>query len=186
MNIAERVQRIILSPDTEWPVIAAERTPLGTLLTGYVLPLAGLSAIAAFVAAILANLSLVSWFAAALIRIVISLAMVVVMSIVIDALAPSFGGEKSSDRAGKVAVYSPTPAWLAGLFQIVPVLGGIIGLVGALYSIYVLYLGLQSVMKSPPDKVVLYTLVVVLCGFAAGAMIAVLVAVFGVGAAVFI
>jgi hypothetical protein len=186
MNIVERVQRICLSPDTEWPVIAAERTPLATLLTGYVLPLAVLSALGAFVAAIMANLSLVAWFAAVLIRVIMSLAMVVVMSIVIDALAPSFGAQKSSDGAGKVAVYSPTPAWVAGLFQFVPLLGGLIGLAGALYTIYLLYLGLQNVMKSPPDKVVLYTLVVVLCGFAVGAMIAVIVAVLGIGTAVFI
>ena len=37
-----------------------------------------------------------------------SLVGVVVLSFVIDALAPTFGAGKSSDRAGKVAAYAPT------------------------------------------------------------------------------
>jgi len=34
----------------------------------------------------------------------------------------------------------------------------------SLYGIYVLYLGLPRLMKSPPEKAVTYTLVVVACG----------------------
>ena len=45
MNIVERVKGICVAPDAEWAVIAAERATLGGLLTSYVLPLAGLSAV---------------------------------------------------------------------------------------------------------------------------------------------
>lgn len=174
MNIAERAKRICLSPDTEWPVIAGESTPLGTLLTGYVLPLAALSALGAFVSAVLANLSLAAWFGVLVMSVLMALVGVVVLSFIIDALAPTFGAAKSSSNAGKVAAYAPTPAWIGGIFQIVPVVGWLVSWLGALYALYLLYLGLMRVMKSPQDKVVGYTVVVVLIaivvGFAASAM----------------
>ena len=58
MNIVERAKRLCLSPDTEWPVIAGESATLAALLTGYVLPLAALSAIGSFVGAAMAGLGL--------------------------------------------------------------------------------------------------------------------------------
>jgi hypothetical protein len=161
MNIVERAKRICLSPDTEWPVIASESATLGTLLTGYVLPLAAVSAVALLIGSVLSELSLVAAASLAVTGLIVALVYVVVMSSVIDALAPTFGAEKSSDRAGKVAAYAPTPAWVAGVAQIIPYIGGLIAALGALYAIYVLYLGLLRLMKSPPDKAVAYTAVVV-------------------------
>ena len=182
MNIAERAKRICLSPDTEWPVIAGESTPLGTLLTTYVLPLSGLSAIAAFVGAILANLSLFLWFGIFVISVLTSMVVVVALSFIIDALAPTFGAQKSSDRAAKVAVYSPTPAWIAGIAQIVPVVGGLIALLGGLYALYILYVGLLRVMKTPPDKAIVYTIVVVVLALVVGYVVNVVVALSGLRA----
>jgi hypothetical protein len=182
MNVAERAKRICLTPDTEWPVIAGEATSLGTLLTTYVLPLAGLSALAAFVGAILANLRLVAWFGVLVISVLTSMVLVVALSFIIDALAPTFGTEKSSDRAAKVAAYSPTPAWLAGVAQIVPVVGSLIALLGALYALYILYVGLLRVMKTPPDKAVVYTIVVVVLAIVVGFVVNALAALVGLGA----
>ncbi len=78
---------------------------------------------------------------------------------IIDALAPSFGGQKNPVQAMKVAAYSGTAAYLAGIFQIIPALG-ILGLLG-LYSLYLLYLGLPRLMKAPADKAMGYTIVTV-------------------------
>ena len=82
------------------------------------------------------------------------------VGLIIDALAPSFGAEKNPVQAMKVAVYSWTAAWIAGIFFIIPWVGGLLALAG-LYSLYLLYLGLGQVMKSPPDKSVAYTVVVI-------------------------
>jgi hypothetical protein len=87
---------------------------------------------------------------------------VFVLSLIIDALAPSFGGEKNSLLALKVAVYSYTPAWVAGVLQVLPVLGVLVVLAG-LYGLYLLYLGLPRLMKCPEDKAIGYTVVVVIC-----------------------
>jgi hypothetical protein len=181
MNVVERAKGMCLSPDTEWSVIASERAALGTLLTGYVLPLAALSAIGAFVGAAMANLGLMLWFRILVMSLIMSMVGVVVLSVIIDALAPTFGAAKSSESARKVAVYSPTPAWVAGVFQFVPVVGSPIALIGALYTLYVLYLGLMRVMKCPPDKAVGYTVVVVLVAMVVGWIAIYITALIGLG-----
>src|SRR5260370_37391060 len=87
---------------------------------------------------------------------------VFVLSLIIDALAPTCGGQKNSIPALKVAVYSYTPAWIAGVLQIVPLLS-ILAIFAALYGLYLLYLGLPQLMRSPQEKAVPYTVVVVVC-----------------------
>jgi len=96
-----------------------------------------------------------------------TLVMCFVLSLIIDALAPTFGGQKNQIQALKLAVYSFTPAWLAGVLRIVPLLGVLI-FFAALYSIYVLYLGVPRLMKSPQDQAVAYTAVVVVCAMVLG------------------
>jgi hypothetical protein len=62
----------------------------------------------------------------------------------------------------KVAVYSYTPAWIAGALQILPMLS-LLAVIGALYGLYLLYLGLPRLMKCPQEKAVGYTVIVVVC-----------------------
>ena len=50
MDIKTRVRNILLTPNTEWPVIAEEATPVGTVVTSYVMPLAAIGAVAGFTA----------------------------------------------------------------------------------------------------------------------------------------
>ena len=107
---------------------------------------------------------MVTGLVSAAVGLAIQLASVFVLGLIIDALAPKFGGEKNSAQALKVAVYSFTPAWAASVVRILPSLG-ILAALASLYGIYVLYLGLPRLMKSPPEKAVTYTLVVVACGF---------------------
>jgi hypothetical protein len=181
MNIVERVKRICLTPNTEWPVIAAESTSAGALISGYVLPLAGISAIAGFIGGSLVGHTLpfigtyrvpiVAGLAAAVVGVVMTVAGVFVMSLIINALAPTFGAQKNSDQALKVAVYSFTPAWVAGVFMILPALGMLAAL-GGLYGLYLLYLGLPRLMKCPDDKAVGYTVVTVICAIVVSAVIA--------------
>ena len=182
MNVAERAKRICLSPDTEWPVIAGESAPLAALLTGYVLPLAALSAIGAFLSAAMAGLGLMTWFVLLVMSLVMSLVGVVVLSFVIEALAPTFGAEKSTVRAGNVAAYSPTAAWVAGTVQFVPFIGSLIAALGALYSLYLLYVGLLRVMKSSPDKALAYTGLVVVVVLVIGFVVNIVAGALGLGA----
>ena len=172
MGIVDRVKNICLTPNTEWPVIAAETTSTSELITGYVVPLAAIGAVAGLIGRSLIGISLgfggtyrvpiVAGAVGAIIGFVMAIVGVFIVSLIIDALAPTFGAEKNSAQALKVAVYSYTPAWVAGVLNIVPVLG-VLGILAALYGLYLLYLGLQKLMKCPPDKAIGYTVVVVVC-----------------------
>ena len=73
----------------------------------------------------------------------VALIMVYVLAWVIDALAPSFGGEKNLVRVLQLVAYSFTAAWLGGIF-ICCNLGGLISLAATIYSIYTFYLGAPS------------------------------------------
>ena len=72
------------------------------------------------------------------------------LALIIDALAPTFNGTKNQIQALKVAAYCSTASWMAGIFALIPGLRffGILGL----YSLYLLYLGLPVLMKSPQGK----------------------------------
>ena len=172
MSVIDRVKNICLSPTTEWPAIAEEQTTTGALLSGYVAPLAAIGAVAGLVGGSIIGRTLpfigtyrVPFFTGislAIFTFVMAIVGVFILSLVIDALAPTFGGEKNSSQALKVAVYSYTPAWVAGALQILPALS-ILTLLAGLYGIYLLYLGLPRLMKSSKDKALGYTGVVVVC-----------------------
>jgi hypothetical protein len=163
-----RVINILMHPRAEWDVIAPEHaTPQGLIL-GYAAVLAAVPAIAQVVSGLMPHCFLIACYTRNPIWVVVSgavyyllsLASVFVVGLIIDALAPGFGGEKNQTQAMKVAVYSWTAAWLAGIFVIIPWIGILFTLLG-LYSLYLLYTGLTPLMRAPPDKAPIYTLVVV-------------------------
>ena len=172
MSIVDRVKNICLTPNTEWPVIAAEPASAGSLITGYVIPLAAIGAAAGFIGGSVIGrtlpfigtyrTSLASGLVFACFTLVMAVVGVFVLSLIINALAPNFGGQKDSTLALKVAVYSYTPAWVAAVLNILPLLGAL-AILGGLYGLYLLYLGLPRLMKCPEDKAVGYTAVVVVC-----------------------
>ena len=172
MNIVERAKNICLTPRTEWPVIASEQTSAGALVSGYVVPLSAIGAVAGFLGGSLIGRTLpfvgtyrvpvVSGLALAVFTFVMAIVGIFILSAIINALAPSFGGQKDGAQAFKVAVYSYTPAWVAGVLQILPLLG-VLGILAGLYGLYLLYLGLPRLMKCPDDKAAGYTVVVVVC-----------------------
>lgn len=161
-GLVQRVQDILLRPGPTWDVIAGETATVKGLYTGYVCILAAIGPLCQFLGKLLfggfgfAPFTLVG----AVVGYGLSLAGVYVMALVIDALAPSFGGEKNRIQAFKVAAYSSTAAWLAAVFNLVPMLA-FLAIVG-LYSLYLLYLGLPKLMKAPEDKAVGYTVVIVI------------------------
>ena len=172
MDIKTRVRNILLTPNTEWPAIAEEPAQVGAVVTGYVMPLAAIGAIAGFIGGSLVGMSLpflgtyrvpiMTGLAGAVFTFVFAIIGVFILAFIINALAPTFGAQKDSNRAFKVAVYSYTPAWIAGALQILPALG-VLGIIAALYGLYLLYLGLPALMKVPQEKAIGYTAVVVVC-----------------------
>ena len=175
-----RVKDILTKPAATWDVIDGERPSVGSLYTGYVMPLAAIPAVAQAIGmtvfgagafGIVVKWSPVTAIVQAILTFVLSLVVVYVLALVIEALAPNFGGTKDRIQALKVAAYSYTAAWVAGIFAIFPMIS-LLALLGGLYSLFLLYLGLPKLMKTPEDKALPYTAVVVLVAIVVSFIIA--------------
>lgn len=170
MALVDRVKNILLTPKTEWPVIAGESSTTADLLKNYVALLAAIPAVAGFIGGSLigygmfgvsVRVPILSGLAIAIVGYVMSFIGVIIVGHIINALAPTFGAEKNLGQATKVAVYAFTASWLGGIFSILPALS-ILGVLASLYSLYLLYMGLTPLMKNPEDKAIGYTAVVVI------------------------
>ncbi len=169
-GLMARVKGILLQPKTEWQTIAAEPATAGGLYAGYVAKLAAIPAVCGWIGMSLIGISvpflghyrvpLGTGLGQAVVRYVLTLAGVYLLALIIEWLAPNFGGEKNRIQALKLAAYTGTPAWVAGVLGLLPALG-VLQLLAALYGIYLLYLGLPVLTRAPKEKALGYTVVVI-------------------------
>ncbi|MEP6689801.1 MAG: Yip1 family protein [Gemmatimonadaceae bacterium] len=168
-SMVERVKGILLQPAVEWPIIDGEQATVAGLYAGYIAPLSAIPPIASLIGMSVFGLRLPivgtlrmpfgSLLTSTIVHYVLGLVSVYVLALIIDALAPTFGGQQNRIQALKVAAYASTATWIAGIVGLVPALG-ILGLLG-LYSLYLIYLGLPVLMRSPRERAVGYSAAVV-------------------------
>lgn len=179
MNIVARVKEILLAPKPAWTAIAAEETTTATLYTQYIMILAAIPAVAGFIGMSLIGVGsfgvsfrvpLVTGLVQMVLGYGLALAMVFVLALIADALAPNFGGQKNPISAMKLIAYSSTASMVGGIFALIPALG-ILSLLASLYSLYLLYLGAPTMMKVPQEKSVAYTVVLVICAIVVGVIV---------------
>lgn len=171
MNIVARVKEILLSPKSAWSVIETEETTTANLYKQYIMILAAIPAVAGFIGMSIFGVSgfgvslrvpVMTGLAQMILGYGVALAMVYVVALIADALAPRFGGQKNPMNALKLVAYSSTAAMVGGIFGLIPALG-VLSLVASLYSFYLLYLGVPALMKVPQERTLVYTAVVVAC-----------------------
>ena len=168
MNLVDRVKGILLSPKEEWPKISAETVTTQSLYTEYIMILAAIGPIAMIIRSLgFGGIGIAS----AITTYILSLIMIYVVALIVDVLAPTFGGEKNILHSLKLAAYSCTVTWLAGIFQLLGMLGGLLSLLALCYALYTFFLGVTVMKKCPQDKAVAYTVVVVVCVLVLGAVI---------------
>src|SRR5438067_2478197 len=141
-SVFDRVKAILITPETEWPVIAREPDDNATLFIRYIAILALLPALAGFVGSSLVGgyRSISSGLIGAAVGYMLTFAAVFVVALIVDALAPSFAAKKNFPNALKLTTYSYTPAWLAGIFLLVPGLSFLT--LAGVYGVYLLWFGL--------------------------------------------
>jgi hypothetical protein len=175
MSLIQRVQDILLKPKDTWPVIAQEGGDTASVYSSYLIYLAAIPAVAAFIGLSLVGagafgvsmrLPIMSGLVNMVVSYVLSLVAVFVLALIVDALAPTFGGTKSQINALKLVAYGSTAGFVGGIFGLLPSLA-MLGLIASLYSIYLIYIGLPVLMKCPPEKAGAYTAVVIVCGIVA-------------------
>ena len=181
-KVIQRARSLLVSPRTEWPVIAAEPATVTDLYRDYIMIMAAIPPVCEFVKVSLLGYAwhgfrvyrrgIGAGLAAAIVEYVISLIAVYVLAVIIESLAPNFGGQSNRVQALKVAGYSYTASWVAAFAQILPGLYGLFALAGAIYSIFLLYLGLPGTMKVVPEQAGGYTAVIAIIALVVGWVIA--------------
>jgi len=175
MNLIERAQAILLRPRQTWPQIAAEPADVASLYSRWIAIVAAVPAIATFIGwtligggmfGVTYRLSIAAGLGQMVVGYLLSLVAVYVLALIVDALAPTFGGSKDFIAALKVVGYGSTAGFLGGIFNLLPALGWL-ALIASFYSIYLIYTGLPTLMRCPADKAGGYTAVVVVCGIVA-------------------
>ncbi len=163
MGLVTRAKNILTRPNTEWPVIAGERTGPAALFGGYVAPLAAIPPVATIIGNQLFSgaMTFGQSIAIGIIGFVIALVGVYVLGLIASKIAPSFGGEDDLTQGLKLVGYAYTAAWIAGVVNLVPALA-MLSIIGGLYSLYLLYAGASVMMSIPRERSAGYTVVVIL------------------------
>jgi Yip1 domain len=190
MDLVDRTKNILLSPKQEWHVIDGEETSVGELIIGYIVPLAAIGPVASIIGMEIFGIWVPSVgtyrvpIGAAVqqgvAHYVMALVGVFVLALIIDHLAPYFRVEENRYQALKVAAYSSTAIWVAGIVGLFPMLN-ILRLVGLLYSLLLLYFGLPMLMRVPEEKAVRYSVVVMISAVVLFFVIGFVVALLGGG-----
>lgn len=179
MNLFERVKGILLNPRAEWSIIEREPGDVAYLFMNYVAILAAIPAVCGFIGSSLIGISLsglgtvrvpiVTGLVGAVVGYLLTFAMVYIVALLADLLAPTFQGQKNFENALKLTVYSYTPAWLVGVFLLIPSLGFLTIL--GLYGLYLLWTGIPPLMKAPQEKSIVYTLAIIVCAIVIGLVV---------------
>jgi hypothetical protein len=169
MNAAVRARAILADPSAEWTKIEKESGDPAYLLTGYVALLALIPAVFGFVGACIfgavvsggrtVRAPIFDGVFGSVFGYVMTCGTVLVLGLLIDVLAPVFGGRRDFGSALKLAVYSYTPVWLTGIFLLAPGLR-FLGLAG-FYGAYLLWLGLPQLMNSPRTSLAAYAAIII-------------------------
>ena len=177
MSIVDRAKNIIMKPADEWNVIAGEPATVGGLFTGYAMIMAAIPLVAGILFTGVLGLSAASFggmggagmamgvtavAGMAVIGYVLSLVTLYLMSMIVNAVSPSFNGKSDMVQSTKLMTYASTPTWVVGLVSWIPILGGLISLAAIAYVVYLMYLGLKPVLGVPQEKVAGFTVVIVL------------------------
>jgi hypothetical protein len=170
MNAFARATAILVDPAAAWGGIEKDTGDPAYLLSRYVAVLALIPALSSFVGATLIGVVTpsgvlradpIDGLFGAIFSYATSCAIVLLLGLIIDLLAPLFGGQRDFESAFKLAVYSFTPLWLVGIFLLLPGLRFLL-LTGA-YGIYLFWLGAPRLIKVPEQQVANFTVVGVIC-----------------------
>jgi hypothetical protein len=166
-----RAKSILTDPVAEWGTIEQETDDPAVVLTRYVTLFAIVPSLFGFIGACLFGVvgnngatqrtPLVDGLFGAIFGYVMACATVLVVALAINVFAPLFGGRRSFDGAFKLAVYSFTPVWLAGIFLILPGLH-FLALFGC-YGLYILWRGLPRLAKVPDEMSLSFAIAIAAC-----------------------
>jgi hypothetical protein len=187
MSLVDRAKNILLSPASEWLVIAGENGDVAGLLKNYacilaliplvmgvLISLAFGAILAGAIGAAAGSVGFVALLVQQVVSYVVGLGLLFGIALIVSALSPSFNGKNDLFAASKLIVYSTTPIWLACVALIIPLLGFLVFLGAIVYAIYLVYLGANPVLGIPQEKVAGFTVVTILVYLVVGVILAII------------
>lgn len=159
--LARRAMAILFRPTAAWEAVAGETTSPRDVLLGYVAPLAAIPAVCGAAGGVLfgftiADVGLKAGPIAVILEAVAGFALTLVgvwlAGHALAALGRMFGGAADFQKGLRLAAYSGTALWMAGLFYLLPGLQIPAVLLAALWSLYLLYRGIPGVLGVPEDR----------------------------------
>jgi hypothetical protein len=172
VGLVQRAMNVLTKPATEWDVIAGETATTQGLFVGY----ACILALIPFFGSLLGRViigglfgggiglvgALIGGLLTGAVTYALTLGVVFAVALIINVLAPSFDAKTDTVQALKVSIYSSTPVWVAGVLAWIPILNFLVYIAAVAYGCYLLYLGIQKVVKPPTEKAIGLTIVVIL------------------------
>jgi hypothetical protein len=157
--ILSRAYGLFSKPQEEWEQIRDEDTNIAHILIGYVAPLAAIPPVCDLIGRTLFEGMLAVGGGDAIVRAIVywlvSIALVFLMGLLINALAPTFDADQHEISAQKVAAYSLTPSFLSGVFSLWPPLWWV-SLVALAAMVFLMYRGLPILMRAPEERALAY------------------------------
>lgn len=164
MNLVERARNILFNPKTEWNTIAGESATVGSLLTGYVIPLSMIPVLSIVMEDVMRSggVLVVRFIIMDAVRtFIISILTYIITAYVVDLLAVNFRSEKNINRSAQLVAYASTGYWVATILGVVPFLGWLAIIAGASYSVFLMYLGVGPLKKTPEDQRIVYVIITI-------------------------
>jgi len=158
-EIFQRAKNILINPKIEWSVIDGEDKTHLQVLSGYFIWLVLIPVVCI----------ILGWSADFGFGIQMGIQQIITIiggayltAWVINELAPRYKAVKNFNKAFELVAYCYTAICVAGVFYLFPYLSSLAFIAG-LYSLYLLYIGLKPMMKSPEENNGLYFIVSLLC-----------------------
>ena len=179
--VMTRAKEVLADPKGIWEKIKAEPDSVTDIYLKYAIVIFAIPAICFFLGMVIFGITVpfvgpIKWpFFGGLIHTVVSLGLQLVGlllgAVILEKLAPKFGGSTSLTNTFKLVVYSGTAGALGGIFGIIPSLAFIGGLVGGIYSIYTFFKGLPLMSGVPAGKRAGYIVVSILAAIVIGVLL---------------
>lgn len=163
--IIERAKEVILKPELAWEKIKSEESSITDIYKNYLAPLAAIGPIALWLKMSVFGITVgiapfattvrIPFFAGlvdAIINFCTSLLITFLAALILEKLAPKFGATTTLNNTFKLLAYAATPAMVAGIFYLIPVLGPLIILIASIYSLYLLYKGALKMIEVPQEN----------------------------------
>ena len=165
MDLIARVKGILLEPKKEWHIIKHESISINDMMIKYALILALLPAIAGIIRYSSFGFPISAAVRFGVLTYALNIGGIFLIAYLMDILAPSFGSTKNYNDSMKTVVFAATPNWIGGIFSGIYIIS-IISFLAGIYSLFLLYVGMDIVKNPPKEKLTGYFIITILLALA--------------------